>query len=115
MGIFLYICMASMITLLAGCQHLTPTKVPPLTDELGFSVVNYKGWTTVGLNQWAYKIHSSKLDTWGLMMDMVNNAALQARDGVIDLWSMAATAGTFGGIPLALRKVPPGYVRKEDE
>jgi len=113
LGIALYILTGAFVTLIAGCSNITPTRVPPLTEEFGYKVVNFKGWTLVGLNEWSFKIESSKLDTWGIMVETVNRPALAARDEVIDLWSMVATGGLFGGIPLALRKPPKGYIKPD--
>ena len=113
LGVALYICLGAFVTMIAGCSTLTPTRVPPLTEAFGYKVVNFNGWTLVGINEWAYKIETSKLDTWGVMIDMVNKPALQAREQVIDVWSMIATGGLFGGIPLALRKPPRGYKKPD--
>lgn len=108
-----YILIACLVTAVSGCEHLTPTRVPPLTDVLGYDVYDFKGWTTVGLNEMSYTIEVKKLGVWRTMMDLVNVPALQARDQVVDWWSMGVTAGLFGGLPLALRKVPKGYVKKD--
>jgi hypothetical protein len=98
---------------LTGCSSMTPTREPPLTKALGYNVWDWKGWTLVGINETAYDIEVKKLDTWRVMIDVVNKPALEAREQVINLWSMVATGGAMGGIPLALRAVPKGYKKEE--
>ncbi len=114
LGIALYSAMAIFVTIISGCSSLTPTRKPPLTEALGYDVWEWKGWTLVGINEGAYNIEVKKLDTWRVMIDVVNAPALEAREQVINLWSMIATGGLAGGLPLALRKVPKGYAKKED-
>lgn len=113
-GLVFYTVFAIMTTLFVGCSHMMPTKVPPLTEEFGYSVPNIKGITTVGINEGVYNIEVAKLETWRLMLDIVNKPMIEAHGVAVD-WLSVALAGTaFGGIPLALKKVPKGY-RKEEE
>ena len=109
-----YTFIACVVTLMSGCQSLTPTRVPPLAEEIGYTIPNWKGWTTTGINEAVYKIEVQKVDVLRVMIDLVNQPALAAREQLIDWYSMAMSAGVFGGIPLALRKVPRGY-KKEGE
>lgn len=109
----LYCTIAITVTALSGCQYLTPTRVPPLSEELGYEVPDWKGWTLVGLNEASYKFAYEKLKLYRVMVNIVNEPALQAREQVINWGNIALSAGAFGGIPLALRKVPKGYVKKE--
>jgi hypothetical protein len=110
-----YVILTGITMLIVGCESITPTRVPPLTTTLGYSVPAWKGWTLTGLNEAKYNIEVKKLDTWRIMIDVVNAPALEARKQVINLWSMLATGGAMGGIPLALKAVPKGYVRKEEQ
>lgn len=113
-GIALYAVIAIFVTIISGCAYLTPTREPPLTNELGYEVIEWKGWTLVGINEAAYNIQVKKLDTWRVMIDVVNKPAIEAREQVINLWSMVATGGLMGGLPLALKKVPKGFVKEDD-
>lgn len=113
-GVCLYTVFAVMTTLFVGCSHMMPTRVPPLTQEFGYTVPNVKGVTTVGINEAVYNVELAKLETWRLMLDIVNKPMIEAHAVAVD-WLSVALAGTaFGGIPLALKKVPKGY-KKEDE
>jgi hypothetical protein len=112
-GKLAYIIIAAFITLFVGCAHMMPTMVPPLTDELGYSVPNIKGVTTVGINEAIYGVEVAKLETWRLMVDIVNKPMVEAHGVAVD-WLSVALAGTaFGGIPLAMKKVPKGYVKDD--
>ena len=112
-GVALYTLFAIFTTLFVGCAHMMPTKVPPLTDAFGYSVPNIKGITTVGINEAVYRVELAKLDTWRIMIDVVNKPMIEAHSVGVD-WLSVALAGTaFGGIPLALKKVPKGYKKEE--
>lgn len=106
-----YLGIAVVVTLLTGCESLTPTRVPPLSKELGYDIPDYKGWTTTGINEGYYKIEVEKLGILRTMIDVVNTPALQAREQVVSWGNIAMSAGLFGGIPLALRKIPKGYIK----
>ena len=111
---FIYVLFAIMTTLFVGCSHMMPTRVPPLTDEFGYSVPNVGGYTTVGINEAVYSVQLAKLETWRVMLDLVNKPMIEAHALAVD-WLSVALAGTaFGGIPLALKKPPKGYVKKGD-
>jgi hypothetical protein len=73
-----------------------------------------QGITTVGVNEAMYKVERAKLETWRMTMDLVNKPMLEAHGMAVDFLSMALAGTAFGGIPLALRKVPKGAIKKED-
>jgi hypothetical protein len=102
----LYTLFSVFFTLVSGCAYFTPTRVPPMTKELGYEVLNYKGWTTTGLNEGTYKLELEKLKLFRVMVDVVNEPALEAREQVIDWVNVGLSAGVFGGIPLAYMKDP---------
>jgi hypothetical protein len=109
-----YVVMALVVTALSGCKSLTPTRVPPLAKEIGYIVPNYKGWTTAGINEAVYELEAKKLELLSTMIDTVNRPAYAIREQAIDWLNIALSGGLFGGIPLALRKLPRGAVRKEE-
>lgn len=106
------------ITALTGCSSLMPTKEPPLAEKIGYRIPDYRGWTTVGINETIYKIEYEKLKILRTMVDVVNEPALAAHEQAIDWLNVGLSAGTFAGIPaataLALKKLPRGAVKKED-
>jgi hypothetical protein len=110
----LYAVVAVIITLFTGCASLMPTRVPPLTAELGYDVPDYKGWTVVGLNDGAYRMEVEKLKVWKVMIGLVNDPALALHGQAVNWLNMALAGGALGGIPLALKRVPPGYTKKEE-
>ena len=101
-----YIIVASAVTVLSGCEHVTPTRTPPLSSALGYRIPNWKGWTTTGLNEAYYKIELEKLKVLRTMVNVVNDPALQAREQVVNWLNVGLSAGVFGGIPLAWRRDP---------
>lgn len=109
-----YICIASVVTLLTSCESLTPTRVPPLADSLGYNVPSFCGWTTTGLNEFTYKLESEKLSIFRTLVDMVNIPALATRESSIDWLNAGLAAGLFGSLPFALKRVPKGAVSKEE-
>lgn len=114
LGVLVYAVGALSLTVFVGCSSLMPTRKPPLTDALGYEVWNWKNWTIVGINEAAYNIEVKKLDTWRIMIDVVNTPAKEAHGIIVNWIGIAATGGALGGIPLALKRVPPGYAKKED-
>jgi len=109
----LYLLFSVSITIFVGCESVMPTRVPPLSEELGYDIPDYKGWTTTGLNEGYYNIELQKLKILRTMVDVVNVPALQARDQAIDWINVGLSAGVFGGLPLAFLKVPKGSVSKK--
>lgn len=109
-----YIVASVIITVFTGCSALMPTRKPMLTDELGYNVPNYRNWTTIGINEMAYRIEVEKLKVWKVMIGLVNDPALQLHTQIVNWWAMAASGGALGGIPLALRKVPKGAISREE-
>lgn len=106
------------VTCLSGCAGMTPTREPPLAEKIGYEIPDWKGWTTTGINEGVYKIELEKLKVLRVMVDVVNEPALAAREQAVDWLNVGLSAGTFGGVPLAaalaLKKVPKGAVKKED-
>jgi hypothetical protein len=109
----IYLLVAVFTTLFVGCSHMMPTRVPPLTEEFGYNVPNIKGYTTVGINEAVYGVELAKLETWRLMLDIVNKPMIEAHATMIDWMSVALAGTTFAGIPMALRKVPKGYIKED--
>ena len=109
-----YVLLATLATILSGCQWATPTTLPPLSEKLGYKIPNFKGVTTVGLIEGKYAIELEKLKVLRTMSDVVIEPALEAREMAVDWINVGLSAGMFGGLPLALRKLPKGAVRKEE-
>lgn len=101
-----------LATLLA-CNAITPTVVPPMTEELGYHVPNFRGVTVVGLVSGAYKLEEKKFELWGFSVESTLKATLEARDGLLNLLTVLGVGGT-AALPLALKRPPQGYVKKED-
>jgi hypothetical protein len=94
-GLAFYTVFAIMTTLFVGCSHMMPTKVPPLTEEFGYSVPNIKGITTVGINEGVYNIEVAKLETWRLMLDIVNKPMIEAHGVAVDWLSFINSCRCF--------------------
>lgn len=112
--IVLYIFVAGTVTILSGCKSMTPTRKPPLVEKIGYEIPDFKGWTTVGINEAIYNIELEKIKLLAAMIETVNAPALAAREQAIDWFNIALSGGMLGGIPLALRRLPRGAVKKED-
>jgi len=113
LGVAVYVLFAVSCTLFVGCSSMMPTRKPPLTDAFGYNVPNIKGFTLVGINEAVYNVEAAKLETWRVMLDIVNKPMVEVHGVAVD-WLSVALAGTaFGGIPLALKKPPKGYVKDE--
>lgn len=112
-GIVLYGLLTILVTTFAGCSSLMPTREPPLTEELGYKVYDWKGWTFVGLNQAAYKLEVEKLKTWQVMIGFVNAPAIELHSLIVN-WVGVAAGGAMTGLPFALKRLPKGAVKKED-
>lgn len=104
----------SLAILLVGCRSLTPTVVPPLTKELGFSVPNVKGITTMGMIDASYNYQVEKMKLWKYSVDYTLEATERGRQGVLDIMTMIGLGGT-AALPVALRKLPKGAVMKDDK
>ena len=112
--VVVYILLATVTTLLSGCESLTPTRRPPLAEKIGYNIPDFKGWTTTGINDAVYNMEVQKLKLLASMINLVNVPALQARKQAVDWLNVGMSAGLFGGLPLALRRIPKGAVKKED-
>lgn len=112
--IILYSLLAALVTTFAGCSSLMPTREPPLTEELGYKVFNWKGWTFVGLNEASYKLEVEKLKMWKVMIGFVNDPAIALHGQVVNWLGMIGVGGAMGAIPIALNRLPKGAVKKED-
>jgi len=123
-GYSLYTLFASCIILLSGCKTLTPTRVPPFTEELGYHIPNYKNWTLTGISESVveleslkleikYEVDAAKLKALGTLVESVNAPFYLLREEAINWFNIALSGGLFGGLPLALRKLPRGAIRKE--
>lgn len=109
-----YLVLVGTITTLAGCRSVTPTRKPPLVEKIGYKIPNYKGWTFVGINESFYKMELQKMKLLAAMIETVNAPALAAREQAINWFNVGMSAGMFGGIPLALKRLPKGAAKKED-
>ena len=117
-GIVVYTFAAICVTVFTGCSSVMPTKEPPLAEAIGYEIPDWKGWTTVGINEAVYKLEYEKLKVLRTMVNIVNEPALAAHEQAINWLNVGLSAGTFGGIPLAgalaLKKLPKGAVKEED-
>jgi len=102
-----------LATLLA-CNAITPTIVPPMTEELGYEVPSIKGITLVGLVQGAYTLEQKKMELWGYSVQSTLKATVEARDGLLNLLTVLGLGGT-AALPLALKRPPKGYVPEREE
>lgn len=96
------------LILLASCRYLTPTIVPPLTDELGYHIPSYRRVTVLGLVEGAHRLEAEKMKLWGYSVRETISATDSARSQVMDLLTVVGLGGT-AAIPAALKKVPRGY------
>ncbi len=110
----LYSLLTIFVATFAGCSSLMPTREPPLTEELGYKVYSWKGWTVVGLNQAAYKLEVEKLRMWKVMIGFVNIPAIELHGQIVNWLGALGVGGAMGGIPLAWNRLPKGAVKKED-
>lgn len=114
---FLYyafcVTLIGITTLLASCAYLTPTVVPPLTEELGYEIPNFYGITTTGLIKGSYSLEAEKMKLWGFTVNATLEATETARNGLIELAAVIGLGGS-AALPMALNRVPRGAVRKED-
>ena len=110
-GIGIYALLASYVTLVSGCKSAMPTRIVPFAEEVGIEVPNFKGWTFVFLNEMRYKYESEKVKMYGNMMEITHQVTFDVYDITMDWVNMALAGGALGGIPLALRKVPKGFVK----
>lgn len=113
-GKVLYIAFMLLAVTFAGCSSMMPTREPPLTEELGYKVYNWKGWTVVGLNEAAYRLEVEKLKTWKVMIGFVNIPAVELHGQIVNWLGAIGVGGAMGGIPLALKTLPKGAIKKED-
>lgn len=102
-----------MLMVLASCEMITPTVVPPMTDALDYSVPNWGGVTTTGLVRGSYELELNKLKLWKYSVDATLQATEGIRVGLVDLLAVLGLGGT-AALPLALRSVPKTAVKKED-
>ena len=112
--VILYCALTVFMSAFAGCSSMMPTREPPLTEELGYKVLEWRGWTLVGLNQAAYKFEVEKLKTWKVMIGFVNLPAIELHNQIVNWLGALGVGGVMGGLPLALNRLPKGAVRKED-
>ena len=110
-GIGIYALLASYVTLVSGCKSAMPTRIVPFSEEVGIEVPNFKGWTFVFQNEMLYKYESEKVKMYGNMMEITHQVTFDVYDITMDWVNMALAGGALGGIPLALRKVPKGFVK----
>jgi hypothetical protein len=79
----------------------------------GTKVPNIKGVTLIIIEEYMYKFQAKRLELWAGEMEIRHEISNQIYDEGINFLNMGIAAGAFGGIPLALKKVPKGY-RKEE-
>lgn len=113
-GHTIYIVVIGMTMAMAGCRSITPVVVPPVTEELGYEVLNYKGVTTIGILETTIKFETLKLKGWSAMADVSIELSDTARKGTMDLLTLLGLGGT-AALPLALKKLPKGAVRKDEK
>ncbi len=110
-GHTVYVGAVLIAMVLAGCRVITPMPVPPLAEELGYNVPNYKGITTIGLVEGTLKVEDLKLTTFKTAAESLITVMDAARESAID-WIAMAGMGSAGALPLALKRVPKGAVKK---
>jgi len=98
---------------LIGCAYITPTIVPPMTEELGYAVPNLYGVTVTGLVEGSYKLEVQKLKLWKYSVDATLQATEGIRSGLVELAALVGLGGT-AALPMALKRLPSGAVKKED-
>ena len=97
-----------ILLILAGCAIITPTIVPPLSDELGFNVPNIKGVTTVGIIKGTLVVEQARLRAFDEMATLTLKATDEVKTGIIDIVAMLGLGGT-AMLPMAMKRIPPGY------
>ena len=112
-NILLCILMVPLL-LLAACVSLTPTIVPPLTEELGYNIPNIKGVTLHGIVKGKYNLEVEKMKLWKYSVDGTLQLTESARNQIMDLVTVVALGGT-AALPAALRKLPKGAAFKKEE
>lgn len=109
-----YVLIAVYTTLLTGCASLMPTRESPIAEPLGYNVWDFKGWTFIFMTEAVYNIEVIKLKAYKESTDLVNKPFIEGHGQAVNWLNIALSASAFGGIPLALRTLPKGAVRKED-
>lgn len=100
--------------LLAACVSLTPTIVPPMTEELGYEIPNIKGITLHGIVKGKYKIEVAKMKLWKYTVDSTLQLTEEARGQIMDIITVIGLGGT-AALPAALRRLPKGAAYKKEE
>ena len=108
-----YLVTVLTFALLAGCAYITPAPVPPLADELGFEILNYKGVTTVGVIRSSVKLYNLKLRVFEETANSTIELVESARATILEMAGLVGLGGT-AALPAALRMMPKGAVKKED-
>lgn len=101
-------------TIVAGCSTvamLTPTIVPPGSEELGYDVPDLWGITTVGLIRGSVKVEEAKLKAFDTTATVVIESTEETKGGLIEILAVLGLGGT-ATLPFALKKLPKGATMK---
>ncbi|MDB4261286.1 hypothetical protein N9878_00325 [bacterium] len=98
---------------MTSCAFLTPTTVPPLTEELGYKVLNWHGVTTTSLVRGTVRLEQKKLQLWSKVAQDWADTSDKIRDMAVDLVAVVGLGG-LSALPSAFDRLPKGAVRKED-
>ena len=108
-------------TLIWGCSTLSlvPTVVPPLMDTLIEGETPHVVWfgqkvTLQGIVDARMKYHDTLYPAVRQFYDIGRSMSQNIATTVLGVLTAAGMAGT-GALPLALKAVPKGYVKKEEE
>jgi hypothetical protein len=115
-------CALAVLLICSGCASaspldlITPTIVPPLAEELGYTVPNIKGITTAGIIKGTLEVERLRLQAFDSSAHLTLKATQNAVDGVL---TVLAALG-LGGAPAAFmagkkRKRPEDFTREEYE
>ena len=105
---------------LTGCASaslvdmITPTIVPPLSEQLGYNIPDCKGITTVGIVKGCLEVERLRLVALDSSASVTLKATETAVDGFLALLASLGLIGTGVGVPVALRRLPKGAVSREE-
>lgn len=110
-----------LITLIiTGCASagpidmITPTIVPPLSEELGFDIPDLFGVTTVGIVMGTLEKEKLRLMALDKSASMTLAATNEVKGGVMDIIALLGLGGT-AMLPVAAKKLPKGAKWESDK